>query len=83
MIAAVLLIFLAVYLGCGLVFAIPFAFFGVGRIDPHAAHGSRGFKLLIIPGAMTFWPLFVRRWVKGIQEPPEECNAHRRAARKS
>ena len=78
---AVLLTLLGVYLVCGLVFALPFALFGVGKIDPHAAHGSWGFRLLIIPGTMALWPLLLKRWVGGTKEPPEECNAHRRAAR--
>jgi hypothetical protein len=82
MIAAVSLILLGAYLACGLVFAIPFALVGVKRIDPHAAHGRWGFRLLVIPGTMAFWPLLLRRWVTGVKEPPEECNAHRRAARK-
>ena len=81
MIAATFLIVLGVYLVCGLVFAIPFALVGVKRIDPHAAHGSWGFRLLIIPGTMALWPLLLRRWATGSEEPPEECNAHRRAAR--
>jgi hypothetical protein len=82
MIVAAFLIVLGAYLACGLVFAIPFAFVGVKRIDPHAAKGSWGFRLLVIPGAMAFWPLLLRRWVSGMTEPPEECDAHRRAARK-
>ena len=81
MIAAVFLILLGVYLACGLVFAIPFALFGVTKVDPHAVHGSWGFRLLVIPGTMAFWPLLLRRWARGAKEPPEECNAHRRAAR--
>src|SRR5438034_7440019 len=82
MIVAVFLILLGAYLACGLVFAIPLALVGVKKIDPHAAHGSWGFRLLIIPGTMAFWPLLLRRWATGAKEPPEECNAHRRAARK-
>ena len=81
MIAATLLILLGVYLAFGLAFAIPFALVGVKRIDPHAAHGSWGFRLLVVPGTVAFWPLLLRRWVKGVTEPPEECNPHRRAAR--
>jgi membrane protein implicated in regulation of membrane protease activity len=83
MIAAAFLILLGCYLACGLVVAIPFAFVGVGRIDPHAAHGSWGFRLLIIPGSTAFWPLLLRRWLRGVKEPPEEGNDHRLAARRS
>jgi hypothetical protein len=78
MIAAGFLILLGVYLAIGLVFAIPFALIGAKRIDPHAAR----FRLLIIPGAAALWPLLLQRWVAGVKEPPEECTAHRRAARK-
>ena len=80
MIASAFLITLGIYLICGCLFAIPFAWAGVKRMDPHAAHGSWGFRLLIIPGTLAFWPLLLRRWLKGIHEPPEETNAHRRAA---
>ena len=81
MIAAVFLIVLGVYLLCGLFFAIPFVLAGAGKLDLHAKHGSWGFRLLIIPGTMALWPLLARRWLKGVNEPPEENNAHRRAAR--
>jgi hypothetical protein len=82
MIAAVFLIALGVYLVCGLAFAIPFAFVGVKKIDPHAVHGSWGFRLLIIPGTMAFWPLLWRRRLLGVQAPPEERTAHRKLAAK-
>lgn len=82
MIAAILLIGLGVYFACGLAFAIPFALAGVKKIDPHAAHGSWSFRLLIIPGTMAFWPMLLKRWASGSKAPPEEINAHRCAARK-
>ena len=81
MIAEIFLITLGIYLACGLLFAVPFALFGVKKIDPHAAQGSWGFRLLILPGTLAFWPLLLRRWMKGISVPPEESNAHRIAAR--
>jgi hypothetical protein len=81
MIAETLLIVGGTYLLCGLIFVIPFVLAGVGAIDPHAAHGSWGFRLLIIPGTMFLWPLLARRWWNGIHEPPEENNPHRCAAR--
>ena len=83
MIAAAFLIALGAYLACGLVFAIPFALVGVKKIDPHAEHGSWGFRLLIIPGAMALWPLLLRRWISGAKEPPGQCDAHRLAANNS
>jgi hypothetical protein len=81
MIAAAFLIVLGAYLICGLLFAIPFVVMGAGKIDSQARHGGWGFRLLIIPGAMALWPLLARRWLVGGGEPPEEKDAHRRAAR--
>ena len=78
MIAAVLLMCMTLYLVCGFLFAIPFALVGVAKVDPHAIHGSFGFRVLIIPGAMVLWPLLLERWARGIRCPPEESNAHRR-----
>ena len=72
---------LGLYLSSGLVFAIPFVLVGVGRVDPHAAHGSWGFRVLIIPGTMCFWPLLARRWLRGIAHPLGERNAHRCATK--
>jgi hypothetical protein len=83
MIAQTLLIAAEIYLLCGLAFAIPFVLVGASKIDPHAAHGSWGFRVLIIPGTMFLWPLLARRWLKGVHEPPEENSPHRRAARSS
>lgn len=80
MIAAAFLILLGFYLTCGGLFAIAFVLAGVRKIDPHAAHGSWGFRLVIFPGSAVFWPLLLWRWMKRISEPPEEHNAHRRAA---
>jgi hypothetical protein len=76
MIAAGFLIVLGIYLGCGLVFAIPFAFFGVKKVDSHAAHGSWGFRLLIIPGIIALWPLLLEHWAVRAIKPSEESNAH-------
>jgi len=80
MIAAVFLITLGIYLACGMVFALAFALFGAGRIDPHAAHGTWGYRLLVIPGAAAVWPLLLSRWLRACHEPPEQCDPHRRAA---
>lgn len=77
-----LFIIVSVYAICGLLFAAPFVLVGVNRIDPHAAHSSWGFRLLIIPGTVAFWPLLLSRWMKGVHEPPEENNPHRAAAQK-
>ena len=51
---------------------------GVERIDPAAKGASRGFRLIIVPGAVALWPLLLRRWISGAP-PPAERNAHRAA----
>ena len=81
MIAAVFLILLGTHLVCGLLFAIPFALFGAPKIDSHARHGSWGFRLLIMPGTMVFWPLLLRRWLAGVRQPPAENTPHRQDAK--
>jgi hypothetical protein len=68
------------YAGIGLVFALAFTAVGAARIDPNARGGSFGFRVLILPGAIALWPVLLRRWLRGDQEPPLERNAHRRAA---
>jgi hypothetical protein len=49
------------YLGLGVLFALPFAARWAGRLDPAAAAGSWGFRLLIVPGAVLLWPLLLYR----------------------
>lgn len=71
---------LGVYTGIGVLFAIPFAFVGAGRIDGVARTGTLGFRLAILPGAAALWPLLLARWVRGDGKPPEERTPHRRAA---
>jgi hypothetical protein len=54
----------AMYLLMGLLFAIPFVIKGVSKID-EGAHGSAwGFRMIIIPGTIVFWPLLLKRWIK-------------------
>jgi len=72
---------LAAYGALGSIFALAFAAFGAGRLDPAARAGTLGFRVAIVPGAAAFWPFLLRRWLRGDVEPPEERNAHREAAR--
>lgn len=48
----------------GVLFAIPFAWRGAGVLEPVAREGTLGFRLLILPGAATLWPLLLYRWWK-------------------
>ena len=73
---------MGLYAALGLVFAVPFVLVGAGRVDPAARGGTWGFRLLLLPGAAALWPLLAWRWLRGAG-PPEEGNAHRRAARRA
>ena len=61
----IILVTVALYLFAGLVFAVPFVIKGVTKID-EGAHGSKwGFRIIIIPGTIVFWPLLLKKWLKG------------------
>jgi hypothetical protein len=68
---------LAAYAGLGLLFAVPFVWIGVERLDSEAQGSGVGFRLLILPGVAAFWPMFLSRLARGVMEPPVEKNPHR------
>ncbi|MGC2194724.1 MAG: hypothetical protein WA628_08610 [Terriglobales bacterium] len=68
---------LEAYAGLGLIFAVPFVWFGVHRVDSEAQGSGIGFRLLILPGVTALWPMFLHRWTRGMVEPPVEKNPHR------
>jgi hypothetical protein len=65
------------YLAVGVLFAMPFAFRLVNRLDAVAARGTLPFRLLLLPGATLLWPLLLTRWLRRVQSPPIERTAHR------
>jgi hypothetical protein len=67
----------AIYAIIGLLFGLPFVTWGVSHIDPSARGAGAGFRLIVLPGVMAFWPLLAWRWLRGMKEPPIESNAHR------
>ncbi|MBS1598782.1 MAG: hypothetical protein JST75_11210 [Bacteroidetes bacterium] len=64
MIIEILLVPVGLYLFCGFVFAIAFIVKGVSVIDEGAHGGSIGFRIIIIPGTMVFWPLLLKKWLR-------------------
>jgi len=64
MIIEIILFIIVVYLFCGLVFAIPFVLKGVTAIDEGAHGSSIGFRIIIMPGVMIFWPFLLKKWIK-------------------
>jgi hypothetical protein len=77
--AKALLYSLGAYASLGVLFAVPFVWRGVQRLDSEAQGSGAGFRLLILPGVAAFWPMFLYRWRRGIVEPPVEKNPHRLA----
>jgi hypothetical protein len=59
----IILIVAAIYLAIGFLFVIPFVIKGVQKVDEGAHGGSIGFRIIIIPGTMVFWPLLLKRWM--------------------
>jgi len=60
----IILIMVVVYLALGVLFLIPFLIKGISKVD-EGAHGSTiGFKIIIIPGVIVFWPALLSKWVK-------------------
>ena len=53
----------SVYLLCGVLFAIAFLAKGITEID-EAAHGPTiGFRIIILPGVVVFWPFLLKKWI--------------------
>jgi hypothetical protein len=71
---------LGIYVAVGIVFALCFVTVGAGRMDPSVQQSTRSFRVMLVPGAMALWPLLAWRWLRGVQHPPIERNAHREAA---
>lgn len=70
MLLEIILWLVSAYLICGFIFAIPFVLIGVSKIDEAAMGSSAGFRIIIIPGVMVFWPLLLQKWRKAsIQRP--------------
>ena len=58
---------LAVYGSVGIAFAIAFVTIGIQRVDSVARHAPLGFRLIVLPGAMAFWPWLLLRWARGVR----------------
>ena len=80
-IAQLLVDVLAGYLTAGALFGALFLWRWVGRLDSAAMHATLGFRVLIFPGVVMFWPLLLIRVMQGASGPPDEWTAHRAAGR--
>lgn len=63
-IVGVILIAVAIYLGLGVLFVVPFLAKGLTKVDAGAHGGTIGFKIIIIPGVIVFWPVLLNKWMK-------------------
>ena len=70
-VVTIILTIVAAYLAAGLVFAIPFVIKGVTKIDESAIGSKWGFRLIIIPGVIVFWPVLLKKWMR---IPPTSAN---------
>lgn len=61
---SILLLLLLVYLILGAMVALLLYSRGLQQIDEATADTGWGFKLLILPGLLCFWPLFLMRLFK-------------------
>ena len=53
--------FLAIYVLLGLLFGLYFIFIGAAKIDPGMAESKKGIRVLLFPGVIATWPLFIRK----------------------
>ena len=60
----ILLIIAAIYLALGVLFVIPFLMKGLNKVDEGAHSSTIGFKIIIVPGVIVFWPVFLSKWRK-------------------
>jgi hypothetical protein len=68
---------LAIYAALGILFAFAFVSAGIARVDSEAKGSGWGFRAIIFPGAVAFWPLLLSRWARGVTEPPAQKDPHR------
>ncbi|MDP4132329.1 MAG: hypothetical protein Q8939_19395 [Bacteroidota bacterium] len=59
---------ISAYLIGGFVFAAIFVVKGVDKLDESARGSSIGFRIIIIPGTVIFWPLLLKKWLES-QKP--------------
>ena len=64
MFVKIILIIALVYLLLGVLFVIPFLIKGLSKVDEGTHDSTIGFKIIIIPGVIVFWPVLVSKWMK-------------------
>ncbi len=52
-----------IYLVMGFVFAIAFLVKGIAMVDENTKGATIGFRIIILPGTIVFWPLLLKKWI--------------------
>lgn len=60
----VMVLALGVYTTMGVLVASAFVLLGVGRVDEGARVSTRGFRVMILPGAVALWPAVAVWWAR-------------------
>ena len=53
-----------IYLALGVLFSVVFMWKGLEKVDESAKGSGWFFKVLIFPGMVAFWVLFLNKWLK-------------------
>lgn len=59
----------SIYLCGGFVFALAFIFKGLRVVDKSAYESTIGFKIIILPATMVFWPFLLIKWMSASKNP--------------
>jgi len=62
----IILMIVFVYLALGVLFVISFLIKGITKVDEGAYGSTIGFKIIIIPGVIVFWPVLLKKWMKNL-----------------
>ncbi len=63
-VSMLLLLIFITYLVVGFLFSIAFLAKGIQKTDDASKGTGIGFKLIIIPGILIFWPVLLNQWRK-------------------
>ncbi|GJM29989.1 MAG: hypothetical protein DHS20C17_26240 [Cyclobacteriaceae bacterium] len=61
---SVIVLIAGIYLVIGMVFCLVLLIKGLGKLDPNAESTGVGFKILLTPGIIAFWPILLIKWIK-------------------
>jgi len=60
----IILVIITIYLLTGVLFSIVFLSKGIQQVDEGSHETRMGFRLIILPGCIIFWPVLLKKWMK-------------------